>query len=448
MPGCLANTTSRACFAWNQVLSYPITAQRAFLYGIPLYLLIMTLLWVGLHRNTRRLFVFAAIVTGTLPYSNEGTLLVLPLTLPFLALLFPVRPLGRTIRSWITAYPIGSWLVYGMVSMILALPQVLVQQGTGANGFQPRWLPGWNLSAANDAGHDPWWWYAVKNFGYLLLLIPLGLLLRNTLTSSARRLLLATMPLFPISQLIVFQPLADDNAKLVMQWYLTGALAAAAALAELWRRSRTALPKVILVAVASSLLLTGVLIHVQFIAASGRIRIANAEELSLGEQVRQRTPTDAVFAAGQYHTNAILMLGGRRLLVGWGGQIWTHGLDARPQEAALGQILRYEPEAETDIQRYGVDYVAISYAEIDGYDANLDAYRARYPVIIDDGTYTVFAVSPRAIDRAVADGVQIPETAPRQSSLMTRAPLPLRCLRGGPPVSGYGKHGKRRHMIV
>ncbi|CAA9551050.1 MAG: hypothetical protein AVDCRST_MAG33-898 [uncultured Thermomicrobiales bacterium] len=395
-------------FAWNQVISYPFLAQRAFLYGIPLFLLILTLLLVGLRRDNQRLFIVAALVTGTLPFANGSVTLALPMILPFLALLFPVRPLGRTPLGWVRAYPINSWLTYGLIALALALPQVYLQQGSGVSGLDIQWAPGWNLRTTTDVGNEPWWWYAVKNFGFLLVLIPLGFLLRNALTSSARRLLLAVMPLFLIAQLITFQPLQGDNAKLVLLWYLAGALVAAATIGELWRRARSAFPKVVLASLTTSLLLTGILIHVELIAQDGRGGIAQSEELVVGERVRNETMSDGLFAVGQWHTNPVLMIGGRSILIGWGLHVWPHGYDATDHEAALREIMRYGPGAEDAIARYGVDYVAITPAEVEDYDANPDAYLVNYPLAISEGQFLIFAVSPEAIAVAQADGVAVP----------------------------------------
>ena len=397
-------------FAWNQVFSYPVLAQRAFIYGIPLFLLILTLLWVGLRRDRIQPFIAAGLVTGTLPYTNGSVALILPLILPFLALLFPVRPFGRSPLSWVRAYPITSWLAYAVIALVLALPQVLVQQSGGAAGVEIRWLPGWNLNSPN--GPEPWWWYAAKNFGFLLLFIPLGFLMRGALSSSAWRLLFATMPVFVLSQTVAFQPLAGDNAKLVMLWYLAGAMVAAAGINAVWSRARTAVPRVALSIIVTAMLLTGVLIHVELIAQDNPLQIASREELSVGEEVREVIPPHALVATNQRITQPILMLGGRRILVGAGIHVWTHGYDASGQEAALRTIMRYEPGAADEIARYGVDYVAIAQGEIDDLDANRDAYLDRYPVVIDDGTYTIFAVSPAAIDLAVANGAMLPSLPP------------------------------------
>lgn len=398
-------------FAWNQVLSYPITAQRAFIYGIPLMLVIVTLLWLGLRNGRYRPFIAAALITGTLPYANGSVILLIPLMVPFLAILFPIRRLSRSTFTWVRAYPVRQWLTFGLIALVLVVPQVYVQQGADASGLEIRWSPGWNLSTPTASGRDPWWWYASKNYGFLLLLIPLAFLLRRVLPSDARRLLLAAMPLFVIAQLVTFQPLEGDNAKLVMLWYVFGAIAAAAALTECWRRARSALLRVALTGIVASMLLTGVLIHVEFIAQSGRIGLARTDELAVGERVRERTSPHARFAAGQWFSNPVLMIGGRSLLVGNYWHVALHGYDARTREAALGEIMRYGPDAEREMVHWDVDYVAISPPEVQTYGADLEAYRARYPLVIEVGEFEIFAVSPEAIARARMQGVPDPADA-------------------------------------
>jgi hypothetical protein len=395
-------------FTWNQILAHQIMAQRAFLYGIPLFLLIVTLLWLGLQRNDRRLFVAAGLVTGTLPFANASVLLVLPMIIPFLAILFPVRKLTRAPESWLRGYPIVPWLLYAAIAAVLVLPQIVLQQTSGASGIDLRWSPGFDLGTKSATGRDAWWWYAVKNFGFLLLLVPLGLLIQEALSSAARRLLVAFMPLFVLAQLFTFQPLQGDNAKTVIFWYIGGALAAAAGIAAIWRHARTIVPRVFLVVITTMMLLSGILIHVEFLARNAQYGIARADEIAVGERVRDETLPHGVFAAGRWHTNPVLMIGGRSILLGWDIQVSPLGYDPTDREAALREILRHGPDAEALIVRYGIDYVAISSAEVRDYGADPDAYAERYPLAIEEGDFRIFAVSPEAIALAVAHGVELP----------------------------------------
>jgi hypothetical protein len=395
-------------FAWNQVLGYQIIAQRSFLYGIAPFLLILTLLWLGLRHDSRRHFVAAAVVTGMLPYANGSVTLVLPLILPFLALLFPRRAPGRSVVSWWRAYPVASWVTYGVIALALVGPQVLAQQGSGASGLQVRWNPGFDLGIRPADGDDPWWWYALKNFGFLLLLVPAGLSRRDALTSEARRLLLAVMPLFVLAQLFTFQPLTDDNAKVVILWYLAGAVAAAAGLASLWRRARSAALRTVLVVVTTAVLLNGILIHVEFLARNSVVGVSRADELVVGQRVRDETFPHAFFLTGQWNTNPVLMIGGRSILLGWNIQVYPLGYDAAEREQAVAEIFRLGPDTTELIDRYGIDYVAISSVEIRYNGADLDGFAARYPLAIEEGDFHIFAVSAEAIALVRANGVPTP----------------------------------------
>ena len=399
-------------FEWNQVLAHQLMAQRAFLYGLPLFLLIVTLLWVGLRRGSRRLFLIAALVTATLPYANSNALLVLALTLPVLALVFPARALGMNPLHWPQRYPMISWLVYAIISVLLIAPQIYLLQGTSVSGLALSWSPGFDLANRSDSGTDRWLWYAVKNFGFLLVLIPLGLLIRGALPSPSRRILLAIMPLFVLAQLFTFQPLAGDNAKIMIFWYVAGAMAAAAAINALWVRAQTALLRAILVLITVATLLSGLLIHVEFLAQNAHYGVARADEIAVGMRVRSETFPSAVFATGRWHTNPVLMIGGRSVLIGWSIQVFPLGYDETERDAALREILQYGPGAESLIAEYGIDYVAISSAEIRDLSADPDAFAIRYPLAIEEGDFRIFAVSPAAIDLAVANGAMPPSLPP------------------------------------
>jgi hypothetical protein len=396
-------------FAWNQVLSYPLLAQRAWLYGMSLLLFVLILLYMGLKRRDVRPFIFAAFATALLPFANLASLVALALILPFMALLYPIGPLSAKPTALLRAYPVKQWMIYVLMSAALVAPQLLVQQSSSAGAIKSlRWLPGWNLAGGPEGVQEAWWWYWLKNLGFLVLLIPCGLLLRRALPERPRRMVWAMMPTFVIANLVVFQPLPGDNAKQLVVWYVGGAIAAAAAVHYMWRQARHPAFRVLLSLVLVTVILSGLLIHVRLQTPENRWQIASAEEEELGVAVRDRTAPDALFATGEYVSHPVLMVGGRPLMLGWGGQLWTQGYDTRQHGADLRTILQFGPDAEPLIEQYGVDYVAISQREIDDYQANPSAYAARYPVALTGAGYTIFAVSPDAISLALANGATLP----------------------------------------
>lgn len=404
-------------FYWDLVLSYPIIAQRAWTLGMPLLFLILTLLLIGLRQPSHRLRAFAAagVVTGMTPFVNLSVLLGLALVLPFLALFAQTGP---SLRRW----PVRAWLIYGGISVAIGLPQILFQQGVGGSGAlsHTRWLPGWIQEVSSRGDAEPFWWFWGKNLGFLVIAIGVGLWAVRRAPAFAGALLWSFAPLFLIANLVVFQPLDDDNFKLLTIWYIGGALAAAWGITQLWHRSRNVGYRALLTLLCVTALLSGILMHIGLLTNDETWQIASSSDVRLGEEIRAETLPHGVFATGQYHTNPILMVGGRSLMMGYGGQLWVHGYDISQYQRDLDAILRFEPGAEALIARYGVDYVAIGQREVEEYQANPTAYGALYPVVVAEGGYVVFAVSPEAIALAEARRAVIPDGSPVETERVTR----------------------------
>ncbi|MBV8993795.1 MAG: hypothetical protein JO287_08860, partial [Pseudonocardiales bacterium] len=106
-------------FYWQNMFFALIEPQRGYLYGLPLALLILTLLLVAAQRWEWKLFGVAGLIAGMLPFAHTSTLVALALITPFVALLF------RTgLRTWVLC-----WGLFFGVWMVTAVPQLYLQQG-------------------------------------------------------------------------------------------------------------------------------------------------------------------------------------------------------------------------------------------------------------------------------------------------------------------------------
>ena len=99
-----AMAQQEANFWWLNPYFALIMSQRAALYGIPLVLLILTVLLVGVEDRNWRRFAFAGAVAGILPLAHLGSFAALAIIAPFLVLLFPQR-------GWLAFF--GVWIVVG-----------------------------------------------------------------------------------------------------------------------------------------------------------------------------------------------------------------------------------------------------------------------------------------------------------------------------------------------
>ncbi len=222
---------------YNPYLAF-LMSQRAYLYGLPIAMLVVTLLVRAARRRSTRTFVLAGVVAGLLPLAHLPTLLALAMVTPFLVFFLAARPWRLRTIPW------RGWIAFHVVWVAVAVPQLLTQLGGGAGA-----LAAFRVEIGWVATPDPWWWFWLKNLG---LFIPLGLLAlgaRRIMPPRAHRALLAFMPIFVIANLFVFQPWDWDNHKILIYWFLALTILVAALLVRAWRSTRSATLHLLLIGV-------------------------------------------------------------------------------------------------------------------------------------------------------------------------------------------------------
>ena len=366
-----------ANFRWQNLFFSLIESQRGFLYGLPVFLLILTLLYLGVQGGGRKLFAAAGLIAAILPFAHTSTLAALALIAPFVALLF-FGPL----RDWVT-----NWALFFGLWIAVAVPQLLLQQGGQRVGTQGlRWKVGW------VAAPDPWLWFWLKNLGWFIPLLLVALASRTLLPAPARRFLWATMPLFVICNLVAFFPWDWDNTKFLFYWFLGVSIFVAAILVRTWRESRSLVGRSFLLSVVATMILSGLLVNLQQGLGRDRNGLLSAEELRVAEQVRALTPPRAVFAAGLQHNHPVPVMAGRPVVMGYPGWLFSYGIDYSQRERDLRAIYALAANTPALLDRYQIDYVVIGPNERQNFKPNVEAYRGRYQRIISTGNYEVFKV--------------------------------------------------------
>ena len=352
-----------------------ISIQRGYLYGLPLALLGLTILMRAVEGRDWWPFLGAGLVLGLLPFAHQSTLLVLGLVTPFLFLLFPRR----------------EWVVFFATWIAVAVPQLWVQLGGGRGATAGgRWQPWW-VSAP-----DPWPWFWIKNLGLFLPLLLIALGTRGLLPRTGQRFLWAFMPLFAAFNLYIFQPWDWDNNKVLLYWFFAVAILVAALLARAWREQRSLLVRSLVVAAIVSMTLSGLLLNLFQITSRDSYELINNEEIALARQIRDKTAPHAIFAAGLHHNHPVHVLGGRRVMVGYNGWLWTQAIDSRQREQDLRAIYAYRADAPALLRQYNVSYVVIGPGERNDLKANEAAFRAAYPAIITTPQYRIYRVDGAA----------------------------------------------------
>lgn len=366
-------------FSWPNQFAALIEPQRGYLYGLPLALLVLTLLLLGTESWRPRLFVGAGLAAGTLPTAHSSTLVALAMLTPTLALLNRTRP-AVWLRCWALFF--GLWIV-------TAVPQMLMQNAGGAGPAAAiRRQVGWLARS----GHEPWPWFWAKNLGWFLPLLVLALADRRLLAPGPRRLVWAAMPIFVACNLVAFLPWDWDNTKFLFYWFLAVCVAVGAVLTKAWKASASPVVRAVLVGTVASMVASGVLVNVAQLSGKDRHLMLTAEELKVAELVRERTPPGAVFAVDFRHNNPIPAMAGRRVVMGFGGWLFSEGLDYTQREADVRAVFALAPNADRVVAEYGIDYVMIGPGERREFKPDESAFRRRFPVIVATAEYEIFQV--------------------------------------------------------
>ena len=365
---------------FNPYLAF-LMSQRAYLYGLPLAMLIVTLLVRAARQHVTHTFALAGIVAGLLPLAHLPTLLALAMVTPFLAFLLARRPWQLRTIPW------RGWIMFHVVWVAVAVPQLLTQLGGGAGA-----LAAFRLDLGWVADPDPWWWFWLKNLG---LFIPLGLLAlgaRRIVPPPAHRALLAFMPIFLVANMFAFQPWNWDNHKILIYWFLALTIMVAALLVRLWRASRSATVRLLLVGVVVTMILGPVLENLDQLEGHGQYRMLTSEQLQVAAEIRAVTDPKALLVSGMQAQDPIMELTGRRLLMGYWGQLWVSGIAYQQRQADVGTIYAMGTGADNLLRSYKVDYVVIGPDERSTLHANEAAYAARFPVAASTANYRVYDV--------------------------------------------------------
>ena len=357
------------------------TTMAGWCVGIPaLYLLITALEKTVDGQGGRREFLVLAVLAGFMPMIHTHTFLSLGMLSAgwFFAFLPKVRRQGR-LRALIENY-----ILYGLVCMLLALPQLMEWAFDAAGSGRYLWFnPGW------EHGHTNWLLFWLLNGGIVfVLMIPMMLFLRG----DRARLFWGAAPLFIVANLIAFQPNPYDNNKLMYIWYmLTDILVCVWFWEQLERLRPRALAPAAAVAVVILGTLSGLLTMLR--EAVGEYQLLDANQAAAAQFIVDDTDPHGLFLTGTNHNNPVSILTGRDILCGSDTFLYYHGIDYLDRQSHVAEMYAGGQAFEQYAAQYGVDYVFIGSAERNDYQVDMDYFRENYPCIYDQNGITIFQIT-------------------------------------------------------
>ncbi len=332
--------------------------QRSFMFGIPLSLSIVMLLWWGSRAAQRNYtpFIAAGVLSGLLPLFHAHT--VLTTGVAALAL-FGIAKHKKP------------WAVYAITAQLVGLPEVmfyLTDFGTGSTFA--RYAPGWTK------GEHNFFLFWLQNTGVLLPLTLAGLFFKVPRASKA--LALAGIIIFVVANIFLFAPWAWDNFKLLVFWLifalpLFGYLAAHAIQSRRWLLVTAATLLIIVHSMSGALDVWKLTLP----TAATWLAWSNAS-ITAAQTIQSATKPGEVIVTASIH-NSPVALAGRLHYLGFAAHVWSHGRLPWDREKAVEAFYAGQ---RTNLPETHVQYVLVGPDE-----------RLKYPNLHPAPTWTLVATA-------------------------------------------------------
>lgn len=315
----------------------------------------------------------AGVVAGLLPLVHAHSFVVLMLVAGCLALLLP---------RWRT------WIVFFAAAFVLAAPAMW--WATRGSAARPAsffaWQSGWDRGTQNPV------WFWIKNTGVFIPLLVAALAWRGREPVVKKRVLIFYLPftiLFLICNVAKISPWVWDNIKVLFYWYVASVPLVALLLARAWRTN--AALKLMTAALVATLTLAGALDVWRVVSEASEQREFDRDGVAFAELVKRETaPRSLILHAPTY--NHPVYLSGRQSLMGYGGHLWSQGIDYTARESEVSRVYAGAPDAEQLLAKYGVGYVVVSPLERAGLRVN-EGFFIRFKKVGETGAYQLYKIA-------------------------------------------------------
>lgn len=330
-------------FYWINVVLMMLLPQRSFLLGLPLSLLIIRLFWELSEEFILRKFALAVILTSVLPIIHGHSLIALVPILGWLILIMINKNRSKLFHI----------LLLGLMGLMIAylLSRHFLQQADNPLQFIKVHL-GWMAGNENIAI------FYLKNFGLILLILPIVLWFGIKKRLKVVYLALMGQIWFILPSIFIFQPWDFDNTKLFIYWYILTIPLVAYFISWLFFTK-----KFVFITFGCLLIigltLSGGLDIVRLLSSSGtKYEAYSPQAIKLAEFVKNNTPSDAVFLSIDKFDNPAVALAGRKTVVGYHGWLWTYGLSYSQRELDVRNMLA--GHADRDLfQKYNITHTIL-----------------------------------------------------------------------------------------
>lgn len=357
---------------WVNVIADMLIPQRATLFGWAILFPCIYLLHLAIFEEKKKYFYILAPLAASLPLIHTHSFMALGL----LSLAYFAYYLFKQDKSIIKGM-----LIYGIITILLAAPQLILftfKQASGFTRFHFNW--------ANET--DNYFWFYIKNIGIIYLLaIPAFLFAKKNdkvFYSGALLILL-------VAEFIQFQPNTYDANKLIFIWYFLTCGIVASYLIELYRSINF---------IKGTKFIAALVLFFTFISsiltlcreAVSSYELFSYSQVKASEFIDDSTPVDSLFLTSDNHNNAVASLTGRNIVCGSGSYLYFHGLDQEFFDSFELTVKLFENPSKELLRENNIDYVYISPFETSKYDIDYTFFAENCSAIFANDEVTIYEV--------------------------------------------------------
>ncbi len=351
---------------WTNFMQALLLPQRALTIGFPLAIICFTSLYKGIKENSFKLLILGGVAASFLPILHIHSLIALSIASFFLIILLSKKPFKNLIAFFTPIIILGVWQIF-----------LLFPGGESSITFRLGWL-------AKDQG---WLYFWFRNLGLFLILFPVSLFF---VKKELKKIYLSFFSLFIITNLFLFQPHDYDNIKITIYWFLLTSVIISVFLVKLWKKD--ILIKFLII-IAVFFMTFSTFLDIGHLWTKKGYLFISQKDIKKAETIRENTDPDSVFLTSDDHNHYVSCLTGRQVVAGYGGWLWTYGIDISQRFGEIEIMFQGKEGAKKLLEKYGVDYVLIGPSEKNKFKAEEDFYKDNYSLFLNMEEAKVFKIN-------------------------------------------------------
>ena len=318
---------------WKNFFLAMFVTQRGLLFALPAGLLLLCAWREEFFRSGKRLLPvwLQILLYAALPLFNFHAFLFLSL---ILAAIFVSRQAARRGLLRLVAW-----------AFVPATVCVVLVTGFFSASSGLRWMPGWILDGKG-------WMALLWNFGLTLpVVLALTVVLARSKDAEARCFVGSALIIFLMCCAVIFTPWEWDNMKLMMWSWLVIA-------PYLWTNLMAGLQLPARAALCFVLFFSGAVSLAGGLDTRHGYGIARRSELDAWRHAVADIPPEGRFAIVPDYNHPLILLG-RKVVCGYEGHLWSHGLKFQDQLALLQSSLDGTADWRTSAPVLDADWLAL-----------------------------------------------------------------------------------------